>query len=96
MPFVIILLIIFGDFIQANWDTIRWPAFLVIMILALFDKNKRSHSESRFELNRIVEENPWVKIYLTIYLIIIAIGVNYVIYNSIKLNSGANGLLSAY
>lgn len=95
MSFAIILLITFSDFIQTNWDTFRWPAFIGIMVLSLFHKSSRSHSEGRFELNRIAEENPWVKIYLAIYLIIISIGVNYVIYNNIKLDVGANGLFLA-
>jgi len=95
MFFVVIILITFGDFIQTNWDVIRWPAFVGILLLSLFHKSSRSHSEGRFELNRIAEENPWIKIYLAIYLIIISIGTNYVIYNNIKLDVGANGLMLA-
>ena len=95
MSFAITLLITFSDFIQTNWDTIRWPAFIGIMVLSLFHKSSRSHSEGRFEINRIAEENLWVKTYLAIYLFIISIGASYVIYNSIKLDVGANGLLLA-
>lgn len=95
MTFIIILLMMFSGLIQDNWSALRWPTFAIIMIIALFDNTKRSHSEGRFQLNRIVEENPWVKLYLTIYLIIIAIVVNYVIYNDIILNIGANSLFLA-
>ena len=86
---------IFSNSIQENWSALRWPTFIITMIIALFDNNKHSHSEGRFQINRIAEENPWVKIYLAIYLIIISIGTNYVIYNNIKLDVGANGLMLA-
>jgi len=95
MSFVIVLLIVFGDFVQTNWDVIRWPAFIVIIVLSLFHKSSRSHSEGRFELNRIAEEYLWVKIYLIIYTAIIFIGTSYVIYSNIKLNISANGMLLA-
>ena len=95
MSFVIFLLIAFGDFIQTNWDVIRWPAFIGIMVLSLFHKSSRSHSEGRFELNRIAEEYLWVKIYLVIYAAIIFVSAYYVIYNDIKLNPSANGMMLA-
>lgn len=95
MILIVLSLIIFSGFIQENWATLKWPTFIIIMIIALFDNNSHSQSEGRFQLNRIAEEYPWVKIYLAIYLVIIAIGTNYVIYNNIKLNVGANGLMLA-
>ena len=93
MSFIIIFFIIFSDIIQSNWDTIKWPAIIVIIALALFDKNRRTHAQGRYEFNRIIEEYPWVKTYLIIYFFIIAILVNYVLYNEIKLNVEAGGLL---
>ena len=95
MSFVIILLIAFGDFIQKYWDVIRWPAFVGIMVLSLFHKSSRNHSEERFEFNRLAEEYLWVKIYLILYAATIFIGAYYVIYNDIDLNPGANGMMLA-
>ena len=95
MSFVIVLLIAFGDFIQTNWDVIRWPAFVVIIALSFFHKISRSHSEGRFELNRIAEEYLWVKIYLVIYATTIFVGAYYVINNDIDLNPSANGMMLA-
>ncbi len=95
MSFVIVLLIVFGDFVEENWDAIRWPAFIGIMMLSLFHKSSRSHSESRFELIRIVEKYLWVKLYLVIYTVLLFIGTSYVIYNNIDLNISANGMLLA-
>ena len=95
MSFVIVLLIIFGDFVQNNWDVIRWPAFIGIVVLSLFHKSSRSHSDTRFELNRIAEEYLWVKIYLVIYAAIIFIGTSYIIYKNTQINISANGMFLA-
>ena len=95
MTVIILLLFTFNNFIQSNWDTIRWPAFLVIIMLALFAKNTRTPTEGRFRINRIIEENKWVKIYLTIYTAIIIICSFYVIYNNVKLNGDARILFLA-
>jgi len=95
MSFVIVLLIIFSDFVQTNWDVIRWPAFFGIIVLSLFHKSSRSHTESRFELNRIANEYFWVKIYLVIYATIIFVGTTYIIYNNMHLNINTNGMFLA-
>lgn len=98
---LIIILSVFNDWILGHWDTIRWPSFVVILIIAALSKKKHSPADGRFQINRVVEENPWVKIYLAIYCvaiaiaIAIAIGANYVIFNNIKLEAGFVELFSA-
>ena len=90
---LIIIMVVFSSFIQNNWNYIQWPAIITIIIVASFNKNIRTFSEGRFNLKRIIEENKWVKSYLIAYFFIIAIGVNYVLWNEIELNIKAGGLI---
>lgn len=92
---LIVILSAFNDWILKHWDTIRWPSFIVILIIAALSKKKHSHADGRFQINRVVEENPWIKIYLAIYCVAIAIGSCYVIFNNIKLDVGFVELSSA-
>ena len=67
--------------------------YIVLIILLLFNKNKRTHSEGRFIFNKIIEENLWVKSYLILYFFILAIGINYIMYNEIELSINSDGLI---
>lgn len=84
---LVICAIIFGDWIRDHWEIIKFPMLFVIIIAALFGKHRPqdARAEGRIQLNRIVEENPWVKVYLAIYTLLIAIASGYIIFNHIKL-----------
>jgi len=44
---------------------------------------KHSPMDGRHQLNRIIEENQWIKIYFSIYGVALAIGINYMMINDI-------------
>ena len=92
---LIITFSVFNDWILENWDTIRWPAFIVILIFAALSNKKHSTADGRFQINRVIEENPWIKIYLAIYSSAITIGAIYVIFNNIKIEAGFVELFTA-
>ena len=70
-----ILISIYDEWIGDNWDTIKWPSFIVILIFIAFSPKSKKDltSEGRANINDIVNKNPWIKIYMVIYCIVISI-----------------------
>jgi len=73
--FTLVLLAIFDEWVQENWDSIRWPSFIIILIIAAFSQKQgqASVSEGRHNINEIVNNHPWIKLYMIIYCLIVAI-----------------------
>jgi len=84
---LICLFLIFSELILEYWDYIRFPILIVIIVIVSLSKRRSRHTqwEGMVQLNRIVEEYPWVKAYYAIYCLLIAISVNYIIFNDIIL-----------
>ena len=84
--FLLVNWAIFDEWILEHWKIIQWPLFAAVFIALMFSNAKKGAGEGRQEINRIVKENPWIKIYLAIYGIALAIGVNYIIFNNINIS----------
>jgi len=84
--FLLVNWAIFDEWILEHWEIIQWPLFTAVFIALMFSNAKKGAGEGRQEINRIVKENPWIKIYLAIYGIALAIGVNYIIFNNINIS----------
>jgi hypothetical protein len=82
---LIIIFSIFDDWISNNWETLKSPAFAALLFVGALSKNKPTRAEAHLEFNRIIDEHPWIKIYLVVYGIAIAIGDYYVMTNHINL-----------
>ena len=76
---------IFEDWILLHWETLKWPAFAVLILAGVLRKNKHTRAETHFEFNQIINEHPWIKIYYVAYGIVIALVDYYVITNHIDL-----------
>ena len=71
----LVLLAIFDDWVLENWDAIRWPSLIVIFIIAGLSqsKNPSSLDHGRNDINEIVSSHPWIKLYIAIYCLIVAV-----------------------
>lgn len=77
---------IYDNWILEHWDSLKWPVFAVIVILAAFNKKPINRADGRNQMNRIFEEHAWVRAYFAIYGLIIAIGTCYILYNGINIS----------
>jgi len=84
---LVCLFLIFSELILEYWDYIKFPMLIVIIVIVSLSKQRSRHKQwdGMSKLNRIVEEYPWVKVYYAIYCLLIAIIVNYIIFNDIIL-----------
>jgi len=92
----IVLLSIFDEWISENWGTLKYPLLIIIVVIAVFSNRRRENSNEWREINRIVEENPWIKIYLVVYGSILTYGVYYIVSNNIKVQGAFEMLLAIY
>jgi len=86
MATLLLAILLFDDWILEHWEAIKWPSLILILVIVTLSKKKSTTRNGREEINRIVEENSWIKIYLALYGIVLAIGTSYVIYNSINIS----------
>jgi uncharacterized membrane protein len=88
--FLVILIVIVSSILSKSlsdaWlsthrETLTWSALVLFIIVSAFAKNKQpmpTYSERHQEFNRLFDENPWAKIYVVVFVIIIAIGLFYI------------------
>jgi hypothetical protein len=73
---LVIPMVVFEDWIVANWSWFKFPAFLCILVGMALSKQTpaiRPYKESSEILNGVVREHPWIKIYLLLYCIFLAV-----------------------
>ena len=80
------LLFIFGDWVEKNWEAIKWPSFFVIFIfIALTQKQQISAAHGVEDINQIVARHPWIKFYMCAYCLAVAVGCYIVVSKGIHL-----------
>ena len=84
---LLIIASIFNEWILKHWETLKWPAFAVLIFAGMLSKNKPSRAEVHLKFNQVFDEHPWIKIYIVAFGIAIAIGDYYAISNHIDLLS---------
>ena len=87
---ILLLLAVFGTYEQQitdNWESLKWPSFLLILLIAaLSKKSKKSQvSKGRENINDIVNNYPLIKLYMAIYCLGCAFYCIYAVSNNIKL-----------
>ena len=92
---IIALFSIFEEWIIENKFITFSVAILFSAIISSLSKEKVSLEEGKAETNKIIENHPWIKIYMVSYAFVSLIGAGYVIKNNIKLNVGFFELFSA-
>jgi len=73
---------IFSENISDNWEVIKFPSLIVILILVALVKNKKNFADGR-NLHEYSQDHPWVTVYismvaltaLTVSIFIIAKGI---------------------
>lgn len=74
--------IIFSDWISTNWDSLKWPAFIVIFLIFSLTKKK----PKPFDMAEQIENHPWIKTYYALLGLIIALSVAYILTNNVRVN----------
>jgi hypothetical protein len=105
LVFVVLLLAtlpMFHHWISSHLRILGWGLFALIIVSAL-GKQKSIHiptyDERHLEFNRVLDENPWMKIYYVVFTMAVAIGFYYTITNNVNILEdigflGAYGLIS--
>ena len=93
--------LLFSDEISAmvgeHKKAFMWLVLGFVTIVVAFSNNKSaathipSYAERHFEFNRLLDENPWMKIYYAVYGMAVVMGVYYAMSNGIEI--GSFGLL---
>ena len=80
----IALLGFFDEQIQENWDMLKWPSLLVILIIAAFTQkpNQSPVKQGRENINDIVHTYPLIKLYMALYCLSTAFYCLYVVSNN--------------
>lgn len=87
---IIFIALLNGSWVMENWDIIKFPMFIVILIIATFSGNKPKYGqleEGRSNISRMVEENSWLKIYYAVYVFLIILALVYIVINKVKLTA---------
>ncbi len=85
---IIFIALLNGSWVMEYWDIIKFPMFIVILIIATFSRNKPKYGqleEGRSNLSRMVEENSWLKIYYAVYVFLISLALIYIVIIKVKL-----------
>lgn len=71
----LLLLSTFDEWVMDNWESIRWPSLIAILFMAGLSHSKESTSldQGRHNINQIVNSHPWIKLYMAIYCLIVAL-----------------------
>lgn len=79
---------VFDSWIRENWHNLRWPIFGIILLLAsLKGRRGTAYEGQKNAISEIVEEYPWIKLYLVVYCLGIGVGVFYILANHIDLST---------
>jgi hypothetical protein len=83
--FVLSLVVVFNDFLEANAGWLRWVAFLGMFVAALGEGRSRSEmrAEASANLADLAEAAPWLKAWFAFWAASFFIGAIYVTRNSI-------------
>ena len=87
---LLIIASIFNEWILKHWETLKWPAFAVLFFVGVLQKNRPSRAEAHLKFNQVFDEHPWIKIYIAVYGIAIAIVDYYAISHQINLVENLN------
>ena len=71
----LLLLSTFDEWIMDNWESIRWPSLIAILFMAALSQPKEPSSlkQGRQNINQIANSHPWIKLFMAIYCLIVAI-----------------------
>jgi len=78
------------EWLSTHREALTWSALVLFVIISAFAKNKQpipTYTERHQVFNRLFDENPWAKIYVVVFVIIIAIGLYYISSNHIDMGA---------
>lgn len=100
---LLVTALVFSEKISAmvgeHRKVLMWLVLFVVIILVALSNNKSAathiptYAERHLEFIRLLDENPWMKIYYVVYGLAVAIGAYHAMFNGIEI--GSFGFLGA-
>lgn len=82
------LMSVFNEWIMFHWETIRWPVFFVIFLVIRFSRSKKQLRMK--SLSEVINEKPWIKIYVILYCSILSLVSIYLVTGRINIVESLN------
>ncbi|MFC5498592.1 hypothetical protein ACFPOE_13680 [Caenimonas terrae] len=91
---VLLLVLVFGDFVEANAAWLRWVLFAGIVFASFGQGRSRSQMarDGNEDLASLVESAPWLKIWFSVWAAVALIGAIYVTRRDVDLFQLVGGI----
>ena len=68
-------LFLFDEWVMENWHSMKWPLLVVIALIAGLSNTRADVSleQGRRNINDIVSDHPWIKLYMAGYCSVVAV-----------------------
>ena len=90
----VVIVLLSAEWMLEEWDYLRWPALVLLAIAAAFHRKPLpSWGERSQRINETVQRHPFIRVWLAVYGLLLAIGVCWTLKTHFDL---INGLGTAF